>query len=95
MAHDAPKPAAGAAAEKDLLGPRIAVKYLYLDKEREFPGGFGSAITAGGGHANQKHWFIDFLPRVGLYEVRYHEPTKPGVAVRFIPREWASFDPLG
>jgi hypothetical protein len=86
--------ATAAAAATDALGPRIPVRHLYLDKERELPGVFGSAVTGGGGNANQKHWFIDFLPRVGLFEIRYHEPTSPTVEVRYLPREWCSFKPL-
>lgn len=93
MANESAAKSAGPAPDKDPLGPRIAVKALYLDKERELPGAFGSALNGGGGSPNQKRWFIDFLPRVGLYEIRYHEPSSTVVQVRLIPREWASYTP--
>ena len=82
------------AAEKDVFGPRIAVKNLYFDRERSYPGGgYGSAVTCGNGTPNTKRWRVDFLPRVGLYELRYHAPSSTVIETVYLPREWASFEP--
>ncbi len=92
MAAEAAKPAP--AAEKDPLGPRIAVKNLHFDKERSYPGGgYGSGVTCGGGSPNTKRWNADFLPRVGMFELRYQAPSSLKVETLYIPREWASFEP--
>jgi hypothetical protein len=87
-------PGLPAAAEKDALGPRIPAKHLFLDKERDLPGHFGSSLNGGGGARNQKRWWVDFLPRVSLYEIRFSEASSDAVVLRYIPREWGSFQPL-
>lgn len=83
---DAAKPA-------DPNGPRVPVSLLHFTTERGMPGGqFGSTLPATPDvHPTQKRWLIDFLPRLGVYEIRFYEANATVPAeTRLIPKEWAS-----
>ncbi len=79
----------------DPLGPRVPVKNIWFDRERDLPGGsYSSSLTGGGGPRNQKRWWIDFLPRVAMFEIRFSEASKDEVSIRYISSAWGSFEPL-
>lgn len=90
-----PQPAAKPADAKpaDQSGPRIPISMLHSHVERQWPDGNVSSVcqATATAHPSQRRMVIDFLPRIGMYEIRMYEPdrTEPR-ETRLVPKEWAS-----
>lgn len=92
-ALDEAKRGVAAAADKDSKGPRIAVRTLFFNANVQMPGEQLCSSLQTGQAFNQKRWSIDYLPRIGMFEVRYSPANKTDEEIRMVPREWASFTP--
>lgn len=78
----------------DPFGPRIPVAVLYFDRDRQMPGGrVGSTLEATNGPSNRKSWKVDYLPKMGFFEVRFTDANKTDSDIRYVPRDWCSWTP--